>query len=136
VPAATPGSPFRLYDARPQRLTADPLPIEDLDAPPAFHVYLLGHDSVADHDIVFTKQETGGHTIDWTGRIALTYAGQEEFAYRFRAHIEDVVLSHVAAPEAMPDAEAHARLARVTDVPQWFDLTEADGRRSFVHTRR
>lgn len=87
MPAATPGDPFRLADARPQRLTADPLPILDLDAPPAFHVYLLGHDSVADHDIVFTRQQTGGHTIDWNGRIALTYAGEEEFSHRFRAPV-------------------------------------------------
>src|SRR5688572_13494611 len=50
VLAAEPDRPFRLTDPRPQRLTADPLPLADPDAPLAFHVYLLGHDSVAGHD--------------------------------------------------------------------------------------
>jgi hypothetical protein len=57
----------------------------------AFQIYLLGHDSVADHRIRFVRR--GGSDrfdIEWTGRIALTYAGDYEFRHDFKARIIDV----------------------------------------------
>ncbi|MBU2666203.1 hypothetical protein KOI35_22130 [Actinoplanes bogorensis] len=112
VLAATPGRPFRIADPQPQRLAADPLPIEDLDADPAFHVYLLGHDSVAEHTITFTADADGSHRIDWTGRVALTYAGDETFRYEFRAEIHGARLTQVTA-----SAGAEGQLSHLLDVP-------------------
>jgi hypothetical protein len=73
---------------------ADPLPVKFLDRFPwvdenqtrAFNIYLLGHDMCADHAIRFPQRlDTDSFAIDWRGRIALTYAGDREFRYSFRA---------------------------------------------------
>jgi hypothetical protein len=127
--AGTPERPFRFADRAARPLVADPLPIEDLDAEPAFHIYLLGHDSVAEHEVTFTPERTGGHRIDWSGRIALTYAGDEEFRYGFRAELRNVRLGYVALPTDMPLDEAYRRLTPLVDVPERFVPAEVDGRR-------
>lgn len=88
--AAGPGKPVRLD--QPLTLTADPLPPADPDSDPAFHVYLLGHDSTADHRVRFRPVDAGGFDIVWDGRLALTYAGQDEFRYTFHAEISGVDL--------------------------------------------
>jgi hypothetical protein len=116
--AATSERRFRLVDSEPQQLTADPLPIEDLDADPAFHVYLLGHDSIADHTITFTADGTGRHRVDWRGRIALTYAGNETFEHEFRAELRGAYLAHVAPAAGMTDDEARRRVADLLCVPE------------------
>lgn len=68
----------------------DPLPVTlngDLDDL-AFHTYLLGHDSVAGHEIKFVRREgTELFDIHWDGKIALVYAGDEEYRYEFHAQI-------------------------------------------------
>jgi hypothetical protein len=70
----------------------DEPPIGDLEDL-AFHVYLLGHDSVADHTIRFDRVPgTNRFDIRWHGKAALTYAGDDEFKYSFRAEISDVEL--------------------------------------------
>jgi hypothetical protein len=51
---------------------------------------LLGHDRCADHIISFTKNSDESFEIDWKGRIALAYAGEEDYAYSFEAHISNV----------------------------------------------
>jgi len=127
--ASTPERPFRFADPGAQVLTADPLPIEDLDAEPAFHIYLLGHDSVADHRVEFVRGAAGDFQVGWDGRIALSYSGDEEFRYAFRARIGDVRLGHVVLPSEMPLSEARGHLARLVDVPEWFVPAEVDGRR-------
>ncbi|MGX7669289.1 hypothetical protein [Plantactinospora sp. DSM 117369] len=127
--AATPGRPFRFAGPEPQRLTADPLPIADPDAAPAFWIYLLGHDSVAAHQVDFVREPSGtGYRIDWQGRIALTYIGEQEFRYTFRAEIRDVELGHVGIPESMSVDQARAHLAELVDVPEWFVPAEVAGR--------
>lgn len=57
----------------------------------AFHIYLLGHDAVAQHQIHF-EQVTGTtlFNIQWTGKIALAYAGQDKFMHDFSIYIENV----------------------------------------------
>lgn len=127
--AATAESPFRFADARPQTLTADPLPVCDPDAAPAFHVYLLGHDSVAGHSVRFTAVGDGSFEVEWTGRVALTYAGDDEFRYQFRAHLSGVSLEHVAFPDVLSAEQAHEHLARLVDVPGRFETGEIEGRR-------
>ncbi|MFC4063413.1 hypothetical protein [Actinoplanes subglobosus] len=116
--AATPDRSFPLLSPEPRSLTADPLPIEDLDAEPAFHIYLLGHDSVADHTVTFTADGDGGHRIDWQGAIALTYGGDETFRYGFRAEIRGARLTHIASPDATAAPEARRQVAHLLAVPE------------------
>lgn len=118
--AATPEHLFPLVGPEPRQLTADPLPFEDVDADPAFHVYLLGHDSVADHAITFTGDSAGGNHVDWRGRIALTYAGDETFRYEFRAEIRGAHLRHVTSPDGMAADVARRQVAHLLAVPEVF----------------
>lgn len=63
----------------------------------AFHIYLLGHDSVADHRIQFSRVgATNAFDITWQGRIALSYVGDDEPKYSFRAELIGVPLPVVA----------------------------------------
>lgn len=83
----------------------DPLDGEVDDDDRAFDIYLLGHDSVANHRIEFRRQgaqEDGADRFDirWTGDIALTYAGNSALEHRFEATIRGV---------PCPDLTAFAR---------------------------
>jgi hypothetical protein len=92
--------------------------IEDLDAL-SFHIYLLGHDSVANHRIEFrrTRNQYGdqrGNTsfdasdhrtadherfdIFWNGDIALTYTGNNALEHRFEARIVGVPFPRIPPP--------------------------------------
>lgn len=116
--AATPDRPFRLTGPEPRHLTADPLPVGDVDAEPAFHVYLLGHDSVAGHTVTFTADGAGGHHIQWGGRIALTYAGDEVFRYEFRAEIRGARLAGVTTPDGTTADGVRRQVAHLLAVPE------------------
>lgn len=75
------------------QLNVDPLPrdLGDGYETRAFHIYLLGHDAVADHRIKFSRVgNTGLFDIAWEGSIALAYAGDYELRYRFIANIKRV----------------------------------------------
>jgi hypothetical protein len=57
----------------------------------AFHIYLLGHDAAANHEIKFSRVKGGDRfDIDWRGSIALAYAGRLKPEYRFRAQVLNV----------------------------------------------
>jgi hypothetical protein len=86
--------PF-VFDLEEHVFTEDPPPIENIGkhaARAAFGIYLLGHDSVADHrNHLHGRQPDGSCTLDWTGRVALSYSGQDDpFGREFRAHVEGV----------------------------------------------
>ncbi len=54
----------------------------------AFNIYLLGHDNCAFHKISFTKQlDKSTFDIEWDGKIALSYSGDDEFKYSFESKI-------------------------------------------------
>lgn len=55
----------------------------------AFDIYLLGHDSCANHRLMIDK-DVSGFRIEWTGKIALTYSGDANFIYDFNATINHV----------------------------------------------
>lgn len=60
---------------------------------PAFGLYLLGHDSAADHRVRFLRRgDSDRYDLIWTGRIALSYAGDYRPRYRFEARLHDVAL--------------------------------------------
>lgn len=48
----------------------------------AFHIYLLGHDSVLRHHVRFTEPRGRTHRLRWKARIALTYVGDYELKHR------------------------------------------------------
>jgi hypothetical protein len=67
--------------------TLEGVELDDL----AFHIYLLGHDSVANHRITFQRiGDSDRFDIIWSGDIALTYAGDDDLARRFEARIANV----------------------------------------------
>ena len=100
--------------------TADDRELDD--AP--IGVYLLGHDSVADHRITFMRRDDGLYDLAWTGRIALTYAGGTEYKYTFTAQIPGIALPAVTWPKALSRADAEAELARVS---RGFRLVDRSG---------
>jgi hypothetical protein len=61
-----------------------------------FHIYLLGHDAVANHLIEFKRiAGTDCFNIDWSGNVALAYAGRLKPEYKFRAQILNVKMPKV-----------------------------------------
>lgn len=91
ITVGTPNSKFNFQESN--ELVADSLPLdEDFDFEElAFYIYLLGHDSCANHKIILTKNSSENtYTIEWTGKVALTYIGEEDFVYDFEATIFNV----------------------------------------------
>jgi hypothetical protein len=68
----------------------------------AFGIYLLGHDSCANHTINFTRNDDGSFNIAWSGNIALSYAGNNEYAYSFEAHIKNAEFEGVIPRTEVP----------------------------------
>jgi hypothetical protein len=89
-----------------------------------FETYLLGHDSVADHRITLT----GGpaeYSLYWTGKIALTYAGDDEFKHAFALRAEGVPFDGIYMPDGVTD-EASARevLAQHVSGAEGFEFVQ------------
>lgn len=64
--------------------------LPDADEDPAFGLYLLGHDSAVDHRIRFQRRgDSDRYDLLWSGRIALSYAGDYVPRYRFEARLHD-----------------------------------------------
>ena len=81
-----------------RRFEVDPVEgeIDDVEAL-AFHIYLLGHDSAVDHRIEFSRiGDSDRFDIVWSGRIALTYAGNYHPEHRFEARIRGVPFPRIA----------------------------------------
>lgn len=76
-------------------------PFIDFDSH-AFHCYIQGHDAVAGHDLTFHASATPHHfDIDWTGRVALSYGGDDVYRYDFRAQLRGVLFQGFKSPAAM-----------------------------------
>ena len=59
----------------------------------SFHCYVLGHDAVGHHKISFRLAQAGApyhYDIDWAGKVALAYMGDEEFRYDFKVRLRNV----------------------------------------------
>ncbi|RKS09104.1 hypothetical protein DFP74_4833 [Nocardiopsis sp. Huas11] len=104
--------------------------LEDDDA--AFHVYLLGHDSVADHRVRFAA---GGSPLTfalaWDGRIALTYIGEEEFRHRFRVRVGQAVFQGFHVPDEIDDEAADRLFRACARDSARFRLCREDGERRY-----
>lgn len=89
----TKDSPFDFSNLLKEIIIVDPLPdANHYDKQAfAFDIYLLGHDKCANHRISFTKQhDKSTFDIEWRGKIALFYSGDNEFKYAFEAIIKKV----------------------------------------------
>jgi hypothetical protein len=112
---ATSGSPFSFASLAKTSFTSDPEPV-DLDDDPNFGLYLLGHDTAAAHTIAVTGDVHGGlFDIDWQGKIALTYAGDDDFDYSFHARITAVRFGGIRAGDLTQAAATELLATLVTD---------------------
>jgi len=126
VPISTPLDPSALAGTT---LVADPLPV-DLDDHDqrAFWCYILGHDSVADHRFEFTREHLdGSFDLTWTGRIALTYVGDDELRYTFRAELKRAPLMWLSVPVGTSAEDARGWLERHVSDPGAFSQRAAGG---------
>jgi hypothetical protein len=110
-----------------QEFIVDPLPIEFDELRP-FDIYLLGHDTVADHRIRFTQKSTSNQfAIDWRGRIALSYSGIYEFQHEFEAHVEAVEFEGIELPQGTQKEDAHQLLVPfVTNLDKFVLVSTAE----------
>ena len=132
---ATPGNPISLESLESSVHHIDPLPealerfVEDeLE----FSIYLLGHDSVADHRIELGELSEAGYPMKWTGRIALSYSGEYDFDYAFALESTLKPLSRVWYPQEWDDAKAEEVLSDLMREAEKFRLGTVDGRKAFV----
>jgi len=104
----------------------------------AFGIYLLGHDSVAEHRIRFPYRHGGNaFGLDWRGKIALTYTDlNAPYRYGFHATADRVELRHISVARALGSDEALTLLSRVLAEADDFTLTERGDERQFVYQPR
>lgn len=110
---------------------ADPLPIDDWDEMFAFNVYLLGHDSVAEHVIKFVKKTAPfTYTIDWNGKVALTYAGHDEFEHTFELRKTEAKIDYITVQDFEGESDVTADLKRLIKEAEQFEyVAEESGPR-------
>jgi len=120
------------FNLQGKSLYADPLPIdlekgdyEDL----AFHIYLLGHDTCADHRIHFLrKKDDGSFDIKWTGKIALTYVGNTNFEHEFEAKIFSAKFEGIEVPKEMSNADVEKYMKAYLSNPGDFKFDRKKNR--------
>lgn len=98
----------------------------------SFSIYLLGHDSAAFHTIVFSQNQDCTYAIQWDGKIALTYAGQEEFQYEFYMKIDSATFEGFTIPSHMTDEAALALVKQYTVHPENFYIVNKKDQRLLV----
>lgn len=119
---AAPGEKFDFGGWETLPLTVDTLPLpadweyDDL----AFSIYLLGHDSVANHNIRINRQGNNTFRIHWTGNIALTYAGDDEFKHSFEANVDEITFDGIYYPKDYTQEQALALLGTLVQHPEHF----------------
>lgn len=122
IMVTTPGKPFDFKAWEELTLRADQLPLaadwdpDDL----SFSIYLLGHDSCADHQIQITRLPDERFNIRWTGKIALTYAGDDIFRYNFEAHLNNVGFNGIYYPKGYTQEQAMALLETLVSNPAGY----------------
>ena len=89
-------------------LLADTFPLDnDFDYDEiAFGIYLLGHDTCANHRIKITPKAQNKYDIEWTGKIALTYSGADEFRHDFELLLHDTEFDGFYYPESWSHEKA------------------------------
>jgi len=134
-PVATASDPLDLERLHERTFIVDPPPIDlrQHHDRAGFHIYLLGHDDVADHHINFAIGERPGvFAVSWRGRIALTYGGQSEFKYAFEAMIPSARLERITVCSEMGDDIVVDDLAACLVQADRYRLIHTGKRREFV----
>jgi hypothetical protein len=130
--AGTTRAPIDLETLTTKTFRVDPLPF-GADDEPAFGIYLLGHDSVADHEIRFVRRhQPDTFHLSWRGKIALTYAGDEVFRHAFEASIPRARFDGFLLPEGTEKKQAFALLRAYVKNPDAYALLRRGERRRFA----
>lgn len=66
----------------------------------AFGIYLLGHDTCANHEIEITPTGKNKFEIEWSGKIALTYSGEDEFSHDFTLFLQNIEFDSFYYPKS------------------------------------
>lgn len=99
-----------------------------------FNIYLLGHDSCANHTISFERTSTPNFSMDWNGLIALTYGEFETFDHQFNATITDATFEGFHYPQSWTLEEATLRFKKVLldfDSFEFIDLNPKSNKREY-----
>ncbi|MBW8684483.1 hypothetical protein [Chitinophaga rhizophila] len=125
------GNDLLRFNALPERLSADPLPFSEEEF--AFHIYLQGHDSCADHHLRFLKTSQG-LDLEWTGKIELTYYGGNGFVHDFKVLAHNIQFDGFYYPvDWTKEAAAEMFKAKVAGIDQFefVDINPAYGMGSY-----
>ena len=90
----------------------------------SFGIYLLGHDSCADHEIKIQVQSPTKFSIAWKGKIALTYGGEDSFDYSFIAQIDNVEFDGFYYPAGMEKEKAFNSFAKHLEKIEQFEWVD------------
>lgn len=104
----------------------------------AFDIYLLGHDSSANHKINFEANDIN-YNIQWSGKIALTYGGDYNFDYEFMANINNVKFDGFHYPKSWTlekAKEVFLKNIENFDEYQFIDLNPKSNKREYKLVRR
>jgi len=87
-----------LVDGLELEVDMHPDAIEDWDDF-AFHIYLLGHDAAAQHQIKFVRTGPATFDIEWSGKIAQAYVGDYNFKHDFSTRLVGIKMPELTAAE-------------------------------------
>jgi hypothetical protein len=89
----------------------------------ALNIYLLGHDACANHTINISQVDKNLFNINLLGKIALAYAGEDEFKYDFSANITDVKFDGFDYPQEMTQTQARKHFGKYIANSDDFSLS-------------
>lgn len=116
---ATPGKPIDIEKLAGVTFRVDPIKRasipEDVELDElAFNIYLLGHDSVMDHTIAFTRRRgPSTYDVSWKARIALTYTGNMKLKHSLVATLPKLTLGKIAIASEVDVKRSRELLASV-----------------------
>lgn len=96
---------------------------EEETTTPAFSLYLLGHDECKNHQIHFQRQKDNTYHIDWSGKIALFYAGFDEFIHQFNAKLENIPFDGFYFPKSWDLDKATVEFKKVLSHFEHYEFT-------------
>ncbi|MBF7093405.1 hypothetical protein IUY40_17865 [Flavobacterium sp. ALJ2] len=85
-----------------QTLIVDSLPFNDdfeYDRL-AFEIFLLGHDTCADHKLEISLNTENNYDIEWSGKIALSYLGDDKFNHDFVLKVQNIAFNGFYYPKS------------------------------------
>ncbi len=92
-----------------------------------FDMYLLGHDTGQDKSLVINATTAGNPQfldLEWKGKIALTYSGDYEYAYEFKANFYNEPFPLIYCSSPLNEEEARKLLKQHVVQDDWFRYEE------------